>query len=142
MDTAANQPITVRTVIDALAGTVWKKWTTPEDITKWYFASNDWHCPKAENNLKPGGEFLFKMEAKDGSFGFDFIGIYQTIITNQLLEYTLADGRRVTVEFITDGEKTEDIETFEPENENPMELQQAGWHAILDNFKKYVEFVS
>jgi uncharacterized protein YndB with AHSA1/START domain len=133
--------ITVEATINASVLQVWEKWTTPEHIIQWNNASDDWHTPSAENDLKVGGKFSSRMEAKDGSIGFDFWGFYDTIKHNELIEYTLGDERKVKIEFIANGSETRVIETFEAENENSVELQQAGWQAILNNFKKFVESV-
>lgn len=134
--------ITVATSINASIDSVWAHWNTPDHITKWYNASDDWHTPRATNDLKVGGKFLFRMEAKDGSFGFDFIGVYTSVIENKSIEYTIADGRKVSIHFSENSGITTVTEIFEPENENSLELQQAGWQAILDNFKKYVETIT
>ncbi len=131
--------ITVQAIINAPAEFVWKKWTTPEDIVKWNNASDDWHTTRAENNLIKGGRFLSRMEAIDGSMGFDFEGIYENVKTNELLEYTIADGRKVKVEFTVENGKTKVTETFEAENIHPAEAQRSGWQSILDNFKKHTE---
>lgn len=131
--------ITVQAVIQAPIDSVWKSWITPEDIVGWYFASDDWHCPKAENDLKVGGKFLFRMEAKDGSFGFDFEGIYTAVKPNELIEYVLADERKISISFTNLGTETEISETFDAETENPAEMQRDGWQAILNHFRKYVE---
>lgn len=131
--------ITVTALIDASIETVWRYWTSPEHIVNWNNASDDWYTPKAENDLRTGGKFLSRMEAKDGSFGFDFEGIYDLVETHQTIEYTLPDGRKVAIQFLEKGNQTEVIETFDPENENPPELQQQGWQMILNNFKKYTE---
>ncbi len=139
METKEQQIILVKTTINAPIDSVWQKWNSPEDITKWYNASEDWHTPKAENDLKVGGKFSYRMEAKDGSFGFDYWGIYDLIIPNKKLVFTLGDNRKVYISFSTMDNKTEIVESFEPENQNPHDMQQAGWQAILDNFKKYIE---
>ena len=131
--------ITVSTTINASVDMVWKAWNTPDEITKWYFASDDWHCPKAENELRMGGEFVFRMEVKDGSFGFDFNGRYDEIILNEYICYSLLDGRRVRITFTDNGDSTTVSETFDAETENPIEMQRMGWQMILDNFKKHVE---
>jgi len=131
--------ITVQTTIVAPIETVWKCWTTPEDILKWNAASDTWHTILAENDLRVCRKFSFRMEAKDGSFGFDFEGTYNKILKHELIIYTLTDGRRVKVEFSTLNDKTSIVETFEPEGENPVELQRGGWQGILNNFKKYTE---
>jgi uncharacterized protein YndB with AHSA1/START domain len=131
--------ITVKTSVNAPAERVWTLWSEPDHITKWAAASDDWHTTRAENDLRKGGKFTSRMEAKDGSFGFDFGGVYDEVRENEYIEYTLGDGRRVTVTFTADGDKTAVVQTFDPETENPREMQQAGWQAILDNFKKYAE---
>ena len=139
METAAKTAITIETTINAPVEKVWKFWTLPEHITKWNSASDDWHTPKAENDLRVGGKFAARMEAKDGSFGFDFGGVYDALKTNELIEYTLGDGRKVAVHFTPNGNETKVSETFEVENTNSIEMQRGGWQAILNNFKKYVE---
>lgn len=131
--------ITVETTVDAPAEKVWEYWTKPEHITKWSYASDDWHTPFAENDLRKGGKFSSRMEAKDGSLGFDFGGVYDEVKTNELIAYTLGDGRKVEVIFSPAGNKTKVVETFEAETENPVEMQKGGWQAIMDNFKKYAE---
>ena len=125
--------------INAPVEKVWKLWTTPEHITKWCYASDDWHTPFAESDLRTSGKFLSRMEAKDGSFGFDFGGVYDRIKTNEAIDYTMGDGRKVKIIFTGKGNETKVIETFEAENQNPVEMQRGGWQAILDNFKKYTE---
>ena len=139
METVNKTTITVQGTINAPVEKVWKFWTTPEHITKWNKASDDWHTPFAENDLRVGGKFLSRMEARDGSFGFDFGGVYDKIKVNELIEYTLGDGRKVIINFKSNGNETKVVETFEAENENSIEIQRGGWQAILDNFKKYVE---
>lgn len=139
MEKNAKTLITVETLINAPIETVWKKWTNPDDIVKWNNASDDWHTTRAENDLKIGGKFLSRMEAKDGSIGFDFSGTYDTIKRNELIEYTADDNRKVKVHFSDANDKTKVIEIFESENENPIAMQQSGWQSILDNFKKYTE---
>jgi len=131
--------ITVETIVKAPIEKVWEIWTTPGHITQWNNASDDWHTPKAENDLRKGGSFLSRMEAKDGIFGFDFGGVYDEVNTNELISYTLGDGRKVKVLFTKRGGETKVTETFEAESTNSLELQQGGWQAILDNFKKYAE---
>lgn len=131
--------ITVESTVKAPVVVVWQNWTEPGHITKWNSASDDWHTPYAESDLKPGGKFLSRMEAKDGTFGFDFYGTFNEVKPNEYLEYTLGDGRKVTVDFRGNGNETRIIETFEAETENTVEMQKAGWQAILDNFKKYTE---
>jgi uncharacterized protein YndB with AHSA1/START domain len=139
MQTTSAKKITIASSIQAPIEKVWQFWTAPEHITKWNNASDDWHSPFAENDLREGGKFLSRMEAKDGSFGFDFGGVYDRIQTHELIEYTLGDGRKVTIHFTGIGNETKLIETFEAEGTNPIEMQRVGWQNILDNFKKYVE---
>jgi len=131
--------ITVQVTVDAPIEKAWYYFTLPQHITHWYFASVDWHAPRAENDLRVGGKFLTRMEAKDGSFGFDYEGIYENVIENKLIEYVLADERKIKIEFISNGNETTVIEKFDAETENPIEMQQGGWQAILDNFKSYTE---
>lgn len=134
-----NTAITITAHIKAPVARVWDAWTTPEDIKQWNAASSDWHTTKSENDLRVGGAFSSRMEAKDGSFGFDFGGIYDEIVTHELIVYTLGDGRKVITHFKSNGDETDVVETFEPEQEHPAEMQRSGWQAILNNFKKYVE---
>lgn len=133
------EQIEVKSIINAPISHVWDYWTLPNHILNWNFASNDWHCPKAENNLIIGGEFHYLMEAKDGSFSFDFWGTYVNFEVEKNIEILLGDGRKVTVLFEFSDNKTIIIEKFDPETVNPVELQKAGWQMILDNFKLYVE---
>ncbi|MDQ0970215.1 SRPBCC family protein [Neobacillus sp. 179-J 1A1 HS] len=133
-----SKKIVVETTVQAPVEKVWEYWTEPTHITKWNTASEEWHTPFAENDLKVGGKFLSRMEAKDGSFGFDFGGVYDDVRLNEVIAYSLEDGRKVTINFIRQGDETKVIETFDAENSNPIEMQEAGWQAILDNFKKYV----
>jgi uncharacterized protein YndB with AHSA1/START domain len=131
--------ITVTATINAAVENVWEYWSKPEHITQWCNASPDWHTPRAENDLRVDGRFTTRMEAKDGSFGFDFGGVYNEVKTNELITYTTDDDRKVSIAFNSDGNATTITETFEAENENPVEMQKGGWQAILDNFKNYVE---
>lgn len=131
--------ITVQSKVNAPVEKVWDYWNAPEHIMKWNSASPDWHTPKSENDLRVGGTFSARMEAKDGSFGFDFGGVYDEVVANERIAYTMEDGRKTQITFINHGDATEVIETFDAEGENPIEMQQAGWQAILDNFKKYTE---
>jgi uncharacterized protein YndB with AHSA1/START domain len=131
--------ITVQTTVEAPVEKVWNSWNTPEHITKWNSASEDWHTPKASNDLRVGGKFTATMAAKDGSMSFDFEGTYTKVKPNEAIEYTIADGRAVKIKFDASGNKTHITETFEAENENPIEMQRGGWQAIMDNFKKYTE---
>lgn len=134
------EPITVQIEVNAPIETVWSCWTEPAHITRWNFASDDWCCPSAENDLREGGLFKSRMEAKDGSFGFDFEGTYTEVIPHEKLTYSFGD-RTCTVTFSSDGETTTVTETFVPETENPIEMQRAGWQAILENFKRMAEGV-
>ncbi len=131
--------ITVETSINAPIEKVWAYWNEPEHIMNWYFAADTWHAPAAENDLKVNGKFKTVMAAKDGSFGFDFEGTYTNIQQNKLIEYVLADERKVKITFSNSGEGTQIIESFDPESINSHELQKSGWQAILNNFKKYTE---
>jgi uncharacterized protein YndB with AHSA1/START domain len=131
--------ITVEALVDAPVERVWACWTGPEHITQWNNASDDWHTPWAENNLVPGGRFLSRMEAKDGSMGFDFGGVYNEVIENKKIVYTIDDNRKVSVIFSEAGTATRIVEEFEAEDQHSAELQHQGWQAILNNFKKYVE---
>lgn len=134
------EPITVQATINAPVEIVWQMWTLPEHITKWCFASDDWHCPAAENDARTGGKFSSTMAAKDGSFSFEFGGVYDEVIANKLIKYSMGDGRKVSIAFTMDeDDQTTVTETFDPESQNPIEMQRGGWQAILNNFKKYVE---
>jgi len=131
--------VTVTTTIHAPIKKVWEYWTKAEHIINWNFASLDWCCPKAENHLLIGGEFHYLMSAKDGSMSFDFCGTYQHIELAKQLDILLGDGRKMSVSFQETDNRTIVIEKFEPESQNPIELQKSGWQMILDNFKKYAE---
>jgi len=133
------KPITVQTVVNAPMDKVWEYWTSPEHITGWAFASDDWEALAVENDLRTGGKFKTRMQAKNGSSGFDFTGTYTDVIENELIEYDMDDGRHVKVEFEETPDGVKIIEAFDPEKENPEDVQRSGWQAILDNFKKYVE---
>ncbi len=139
METQHKTVITVENVINAPVSKVWEYWSAPEHITKWNSASDDWHTPRAENDLRAGGSFSARMEARDGSMDFDFGGVYDVVTPHEYIEYTLGDDRKVKINFTADGDTTKISESFEAENENSEELQRGGWQAILDNFKKYVE---
>ena len=139
MQNPDKQVIKVSVVIDAPVEKVWKLWIAPYAITGWYNASPDWHTPRASNDLRAGGSFNFRMEAKDGSAGFDFSGVYTTVIQNEHIASTLDDGRKVVTEFSKANGGTRVTQLFEAEDENTPELQQAGWQAILDNFALYVK---
>lgn len=131
--------ITVEAIIHAPVEQVWEYWTVPAHITNWNNASEEWHTPYAENDLRAGGKFVSRMEAKDGSFGFDFGGLYDEVRSHEFISYTLGDGRKVEITFIPQQNETKVVEVFEPETTNPIEMQQEGWQAILNNFKKYAE---
>jgi uncharacterized protein YndB with AHSA1/START domain len=131
----------IKVNVDILADVkkVWDCYTMPEHICKWNFAIDTWHCPTASNDLRKGGKYTARMEAKDGSIGFDFEAIYDEVVEYKKLIYTMSDGRVVEVLFGTEGLNTEVIITFEAEHENTLELQRDGWQAILNNFKAYAE---
>ncbi len=131
--------ITVETKIQAPMEKVWDYFTKAEHIKNWYNASSDWHAPYAENDLKIGGKFKTTMAAKDGTVSFDFEGTYTNVQKHQLIEYILADDRKVKITFSNEGNAVHLTETFDPESINTPELQKTGWQAILDNFKKYVD---
>jgi len=139
METQEKTVITVENSINVPVEKVWEYWTKPEHIIKWCNASDDWHTPRAENDLRVGGKFASRMEAKDGSMGFDFGGVYDAVRNNEYIEYTIGDGRKVKINFSTQGNKTKVVESFEAENTHSIEMQRGGWQAILDNFKKYTE---
>jgi len=126
METKEKTRITVETTLNVPVQKVWEFWTSPKHITQWNHASDDWHSPRAENNLKVGGTFSARMEAKDGSAGFDFGGVYTQVKTNELIAFTMDDGREVKVSFIRDGNKTRIVETFDAESTNSIEMQRGG----------------
>lgn len=134
-----NNTITVEAAINAPVSQVWQLWINPEHITQWNAASDDWHSPSAQNDLRVGGAFTYRMEARDGSFGFDFGGVYDDVQPYERIAYTMEDGRKAVIIFTQEGENTKVTETFDPETQNSLELQQQGWQAILDNFKRYAE---
>lgn len=131
--------ITIEAIANAPVAEVWKAWNTPEDIMVWNTADPSWHCPSSENDLRAGGKFKSRMEAKDGSFGFDFEGTYDKVELHKEITYTMSDGRTVTTLFAEKNGKTHINTTFDAEKENDPEFQKQGWQAILDNFVKYVE---
>lgn len=139
METTNVNPITISTTVNAPVEKVWKYWTEPDHITKWCQASDDWHAPYAENDVKPGGKFKTTMAAKDGSYSFDFEGEYTSVILYNLLEYTMADGRKVKVIFRSKGDLTDIEETFDAESTHSLEQQKQGWQNILDSFKMHTE---
>jgi uncharacterized protein YndB with AHSA1/START domain len=131
--------ITVETIVKAKLGQVWNAWNNPADINEWNTAHEDWHTTQSTVDLREGGKFVARMESKDGSEGFDFEGTYTRVVPNRTIEYQISDGRVVKVEFIERAGGVLVKETFDPENENPPELQRQGWQAILDNFRRHVE---
>ena len=139
METKERTVITVSNTVNAPVDKVWEYWTRPEHITKWNHASDDWHTPWAKNDPWTGGGFSARMEAKDGSFGFEFAGVYDLVKDKEYIEYTMGDGRKVKIDFTGSGNTTKVVESFDAEETNSVEMQRGGWQAILDNFKKYVE---
>ncbi|MEQ6118655.1 SRPBCC family protein [Reichenbachiella sp. MALMAid0571] len=139
MENASKEKVTIRATIKTPVEKVWEFWNNPTHVTKWNSPSDDWHTTKAENDIVKGGKFLFRMEAKDGSFGFDFNGVYDEVLVNEKISYTLGDDRKVEITFTETDKITEIVEIFEAETENPVEMQRGGWQAILNNFKQYAE---
>ena len=133
--------ITVETFIKAPLHRVWNAWNSPADIQRWNAAADDWHTTQSTVDLREGGKFRSRMEAKDGSDGFDFEGTYMRVVPNKTIAYRMSDGREVTVEFAERPGGVQVTETFDPETENTPELQRQGWQAILDNFKRHVETI-
>jgi uncharacterized protein YndB with AHSA1/START domain len=131
--------ITVESIVQAELEKVWNAWNTPADIVQWNAASEDWHTTRSEVDLRAGGRFSARMEAKDGSFGFDFEGTYTRVVPHELVEYRMSDGREARVEFAERSDGVLVRETFDAEDENPAEMQRQGWQAILDNFRRHVE---
>lgn len=131
--------ITVESIIHAPVSKVWEFWNEPEHIKKWAFANDEWHAPAASNDLRVGGRFSTTMAAKDGSFSFDFGGTYDEVEPNKSIRYTMDDGRVTEVTFESENGATKVIEVFDAEETNSIEMQQTGWQAILNNFKKHVE---
>jgi uncharacterized protein YndB with AHSA1/START domain len=139
MSEQSKEKITVQSTINVPAEKAWELWTNPDHIIKWNSASPEWHTPRATNDLRAGGKFTSRMEARDGSMGFDFEGVYDEVKKNELIQYSLGDGRKVRVEFKKNGNQTTVTEIFDAEMQNSIEMQKSGWQAILDNFKKYAE---
>lgn len=137
-----KEQITIEAHIEANIQKVWDCYTQPEHITQWNFANDDWHCPSAENDLRVGGKYRARMEAKDGSWGFDFEAIYDSITPLESISYTMPDQRNVQVIFQAEKDSCKVTTIFEAETENSIELQRTGWQAILNNFKKHVEQVA
>ena len=131
--------ITVETTVAVSPELAWAYWTEPRHITQWNQASDDWHTPSAEQDLRVGGRFSSRMESRDGKFGFDFWGIYDAVEPYRLIAYTIGDERKVSVLFDAVRGGTQITETFEAETENSVDLQRTGWQAILDSYKRYVE---
>jgi uncharacterized protein YndB with AHSA1/START domain len=131
--------VTIEIVIEAPIKTIWEAWVTPEDITQWNFAIEEWCCPSAKIDFVEGGNFNYRMEAKDGSFGFDFKGEFTHITLHKLIQYSLEDGRMVMIEFIDSNNGVKVVQTFDTEDENSAEQQRQGWLGILTNFKTHVE---
>ncbi len=134
-----KQSITVKALVNAPISIAWRAYTNPVAITQWNFASDDWYCPTAENDLRTGGKFKSRMEAKDGSFGFDFEAVYDEVINQKRIAYTLGDGRKVVITFESEGDKTKVVTTFDAESQHSLEMQEGGWQAILNNYKAYAE---
>lgn len=135
----STEKITIDAKVDAPVETVWARYTDPDHITRWNFASDDWCCPSASNDMQVGGKYSARMEAKDGSFGFDFEAIYTDITPERSLTYRLDDGRMVTTTFEPIGGQTQVTTVFDAETENDVEMQRGGWQAILNNFKAHAE---
>ena len=133
------EKITIDTLVDAPLDKVWTRYTDPDHITKWNFASDDWCCPSASNDLRVGGRYTARMEAKDGSFGFDFGGTYTELTPRASMSYVLDDDRAVTTRFEQIDDKTRVTTAFEAEGQNSVEMQRDGWQAILNNFKAHAE---
>ena len=134
-----SEKVRVEAIINRKRDEVWVLWNEPEHITQWNFASDDWCCPRAENDLRVGGRLCSRMEAKDGSFGFDFEAVYDEVLSESKLAYTMTDGRQAKTRFEDLGDSTRVTTIFDAESSNPVDMQQAGWQAILNNFKGYAE---
>ncbi|WP_256004576.1 SRPBCC family protein [Pedobacter deserti] len=139
MESKDKIQVTVQATVAAALGRVWDMWTSPTHIMQWNNASDDWHTPFAEADLRKGGKFRSTMAAKDGSMSFDFEGTYTDLEEHRLIGYEMPDGRKVSVSFTESPAGVQIVETFDAENEHPVDMQRAGWQAILDNFKKYAE---
>ncbi|HTE32786.1 MAG TPA: SRPBCC domain-containing protein [Chryseolinea sp.] len=139
METAEKTIITVQTIVNAPIEKAWKYFNEPEHIKQWAFASDDWHAPKSENDVRTGGKFKTTMAAKDGSFSFDFAGTYTKVEPMRLIEYVMDDGRKCKIAFEVQGKHTIVTEAFEAEGQNPTDMQRDGWQAILNNYKKHTE---
>lgn len=139
MENPERVNITVETTVSVSPDIAWAFWTEPRHITQWNQASDDWHTPRAENDLRAGGTFSSRMESKDGKYGFDFGGVYDAVEPYRRIAYTIGDGRKVSVLFESVKNGTKITETFEAESENSVELQRSGWQAILDSYRRYAE---
>lgn len=133
------EKISISATVKASKQVVWSCYTDPAHIVNWNFASDDWHCPRAENNLTAGGKYAVFMEAKDGSFGFNLEAVYSNIVVGDSFVYLMADGREVSMALSSIGDDTRIDIDFDAESLNPVDLQRQGWQAILNNFKKYTE---
>ena len=136
-----SEQVVIESLVNRPRQLVWTCYNQPEHIVKWNFASEDWRCPRAEVDLRAGGRLNSRMEAKDGSFGFDFEAIYDEVLDGVLVAYTLSDGRQVQTTFEDSGAATRVTTRFDAESQNPVDMQRAGWQAILDNFARYVESI-
>lgn len=135
----ALHPITVSVVVQASPERAWEAFTNPTSVTEWNFAGADWHCPRAQNELREGGAFCYRMEARDGSMGFDFEGTFLELSPPTQLRYSFGEDREVLVRFAPEGNRTLVSQSFTPETTHSLEQQRAGWQAILENYRKYVE---
>jgi uncharacterized protein YndB with AHSA1/START domain len=139
MEATEKSVITIQATVNAPVEKVWQYWSKPEHITNWAFASEDWHAPSAENDLRTGGKFSTTMAAKDGSFSFEFGGVYDKVAEHETINYTIGDGRKVKISFVSAGNETRIVQSFEAEDQNSIDMQRGGWQAILNNFKRYTE---
>lgn len=139
METVNKTAITVSATVNAPVEKVWQYWNEPQHVTQWCQASDEWHAPYADNDLRTGGKFKTTMAAKDGSMSFDFEGVYTNVEEHKTIAYEMADGRKVDIAFSANGDTTDIRETFEAEQQNPEEMQRGGWQAILNSFKNYTE---
>lgn len=135
----AHPKVKIEVLIATSLAKAWSFWTDPKHITQWNFAIPEWHCPKANNDLRVGGQYSARMEARDGSFGFDLEAVYNEVIDQKKIVYTMSDGRQAATDFEQVGDKIKVTTIFDAENQNPVEMQKNGWQAILNNFKAYAE---
>lgn len=135
----AHTKLTIQAIVLSDRNKTWTYYTEPQHIVNWNFASEDWCCPSASNDLRTGGKYSARMEARDGSSHFDFEAVHDEVIEAEKLAYTMSDGRKVVIDFTSEGSSTKVTLVFEAEEMNPVDMQQAGWQSILDNFRKYVE---